>query len=270
MTLPGPALSWRQALQREAAQPPRRPRVPLWSGTTAIGSVEDDFPEQLGAAVVPAQRGVLRRAIRQGIPGWEVAGDLTTSLAAIALAMRDSGLGGAWRDEQLAVTTARGERLGTVERAAVRPLGIATFAVHLLGLTPDGRHWVQRRSLDKPTDPGLWDTLVGGMVPAADSLEQALARETWEEAGLRLSQLHALSYGGHVDTRRPGRDGRGSGYVVERIDWYRCVLPVGVAPSNQDGEVCEFALLTQEDLVLRLERGDFTHEAALVLCAGTA
>ena len=73
-----------------------------------------------------------------------------------------------------------------MERAVVRPLGITTFAVHLLA-SPDGRHWVQQRSLTKPNDPGLWDTLMGGMIPASDSMAQALERETWEEAGLRLS-----------------------------------------------------------------------------------
>jgi len=27
--------------------------------------------------------------------------------------------------------------------------------------------WVQQRALDKANDPGLWDTLMGGMVSAA-------------------------------------------------------------------------------------------------------
>ena len=181
--------------------------------------------------------------------------------------MRNGGLAGAWRNEQLAVTTPAGNRVGTIERAAVRPLGIATCAVHLLGCAPDGRHWVQQRSLSKPNDPGLWDTLVGGMVPAADSLDDALARETWEEAGLRLSQMQALSYGGRVRTQRPAQDAGGSGYVLEQIDWHRCVLPTGVEPRNQDGEVSHFALLTAEDLVRRLAGCEFTHEAALLFDA---
>ena len=47
--------------------------------------------------------------------------------------MREAGVAHAWRDEQLAVTDAQGRTLGTVERAVVRPLGITTFAVHLVG-----------------------------------------------------------------------------------------------------------------------------------------
>jgi 8-oxo-dGTP pyrophosphatase MutT (NUDIX family) len=267
---PAGASDWRHAVQSLACQPPLRARVPLWAAGAVIGSVEDGFAHHLSRLAAGVSGGVMQRRTEGGIPGWEVVGELTSSLALLAAAMRDAGLAGAWRDEQLAVTTPAGTRVATVERAAVRPLGIATCAVHLLGTTPDGRHWVQQRSLTKANDPGLWDTLVGGMVPAADSLEEALARETWEEAGLQLSQTQALSYGGSVTTRRPGRDGGGCGYVVERIDWYRCVLPPGVEPSNRDGEVSQFALLTEEELVRRLGVGEFAYEAALLFCAAGA
>ncbi|RZJ07168.1 MAG: NUDIX domain-containing protein, partial [Haliea sp.] len=155
--------------------------------------------------------------------------------------------------------------LGTVERAVVRPLGITTFAVHLVGKSAQGMHWVQQRSLSKPNDPGLWDTLMGGMVPASDSLSQALERETWEEAGLRLDQLERLAWGGRLTIRRPADDGGGAGYVVEHIDWYRCVVPEGVEPANQDGEVEEFRLMEPREVAGRMLGGEFTPEAALIL-----
>jgi 8-oxo-dGTP pyrophosphatase MutT (NUDIX family) len=68
---------------------------------------------------------------------------------------------------------------------ARQPAATAT-AGGLIGLSADGRYWVQQRSLTKPNAPGLWDTLMGGMIPACDSIAQALQRETWEEAGLKL------------------------------------------------------------------------------------
>jgi 8-oxo-dGTP pyrophosphatase MutT (NUDIX family) len=139
--------------------------------------------------------------------------------------------------------------------------------VHLAAKAPDGRHWVQQRALTKPNDPGLWDTLMGGMVPASDTLEQALKRETWEEAGLRLDQLEGLAWGGRLTTRRPAGDGGGAGYVVEHIDWYRCVVPPGVVPANQDGEVEEFRLMDAHEVARRLVRDEFTTEAALILVA---
>jgi 8-oxo-dGTP pyrophosphatase MutT (NUDIX family) len=106
--------------------------------------------------------------------------------------------------------------------------------------------------------------LMGGLVPATDSLEQALERETWEEAGLRMAQLRGLRYGGRVTTRRPTGDVRG-GYVVEHIDWYRCVVPQGTVPANQDGEVQQFALLDDAQVAAQLLGDEFTLEAALVL-----
>jgi 8-oxo-dGTP pyrophosphatase MutT (NUDIX family) len=171
-----------------------------------------------------------------------------------------------WRDELLAVVSAQGRPLGSVERGAVRALGIATQAVHLVGQTPDGRFWVQQRALDKANDPGLWDTLMGGMVSAQDSVETALQRETWEEAGLHLGAMVDLRHGGAITVRRPtGEDG--IGYLVEDTAWYRCTVPDGMQPVNQDGEVARFQLLDAPTLVDWLEQDAFTLEAALILVA---
>jgi len=256
---------WLARLRAGADQPPRRPRMPLWWQESAIGSVEPDFLDQIAALCASDGHTVLQKKEQNGIPGWQVQGALTSGLERIADAMRRLGLAHAWRDEQLGVGDAQGRVLGTVERAVVRPLGITTFAVHLAAKAPDGRHWVQQRALTKPNDPGLWDTLMGGMVPASDSLEQALERETWEEAGLRLDQLDGLAWGGRLTTRRPAGDGGGAGYVVEHIDWYRCVVAEGVVPANQDGEVEQFRLMDAPEVARRLVRDEFTTEAALIL-----
>lgn len=257
--------AWHAAQRARADQPPLRPRVPLWAGAACIGSVEPGF---LGHVPMPA--GLVEQATRGAEQGWRINGELTASLHQLALAMRDAGVAHTWRDEQLAVTDSEGRTLGTVERAVVRPLGITTFAVHLAALSPDGRHWVQQRSLTKPNDPGLWDTLMGGMIPASDSMEQALERETWEEAGLRLAQLEQLRWGGRMLTRRPSGESR-HGYVVEYLDWYGCVVPEGVVPANQDGEVAQFRLMQPEEVARRMLRDEFTLEAALILaCANPA
>jgi 8-oxo-dGTP pyrophosphatase MutT (NUDIX family) len=253
VTLELPA-AWFDKLALRVDQPPRAARVPLFAADARIGSVEPQFFRELN----------LPSFVREHAGGWQVQGDVTASLDAIAHAMRDAGIAHSWRDEQLAVTDDEGRVWGTIERAAVRALGITTFAVHLAGITPDGRHWVQQRALDKANDPGMWDTLMGGMVPARDSLAAALERETWEEAGLHLAQLEHVQYGGRVLTRRPSRDDP-AGYIVEWIDWYRCVVPDGLAPVNQDGEVEQFALLDDAQLATKLVREEFTLEAALVL-----
>jgi len=192
--------------------------------------------------------------------------DLTNALARVAIALRDAGLMKAWRNEQLAVHDEHGHLLGTVERGAVRLLGIATEAVHLAGWHPDGRFWVQQRAFDKPTDPGLWDTLVGGMVPAGEPLETALARESWEEAGLVLGDLQDLVYGGCITTERPANE-LAHGHVVERLHWYKAVVPDGVVPVNQDGEVAQFRCMAGEEVAALLQAGQFTLDAGLILAA---
>lgn len=249
---------WLRTLRDGAEVPPRAPRVALRAGAAVIGSVEPDFLDQIGAAT-----GAL--LAREADGAWRLQGEVTASLAVVAQALHAAGLGGAWRHEQLAVCDEAGVRVGTVERAAVRPLGITTAAVHLVGTTADGRIWVQQRAWNKANDPGLWDTLMGGMVSAADTLEQALVRETWEEAGLHLHALQAVTLRGRVTTRRPAQDGRGAGYVVEHIDWYHAHVPDGLAPDNQDGEVEQFALRTPAEVEAMLARGAFTTEAALIL-----
>ena len=209
-------------------------------------------------------------------PAWQIQGELSDSLARIADAMRLAQVGHVrrhWRNEQLAVCNAQGQRLGSVERGAVRPLGIATRAVHLVGRSIDGRIWVQQRALNKSKDPGQWDTLMGGMVSAQDTRETALARETWEEAGLHVDALHALTLGGRVCIQRPtashgdGGDDQGIGYMVEEIDWFHATLPDGMLPQNQDGEVEQFDLLDKVELLGRLQRNEFTLEATLILVA---
>lgn len=254
-----PDAAWLAALEAASDRPPLKPRVPLWAGDARIGSVEPAVMRDLALPECLASQ-----ASVGGVTGWRIDGDITASLHEIALAMRAAGVAHAWRDEQLAVTDANGKRVGTVERAVVRALGITTFAVHLVGHSASGRHWVQQRSLAKPNDPGLWDTLMGGMVPAGDTVAQALERETWEEAGLRLEQLEGPRLGGRLTIRRPTDSGVG-GYVVEHVEWYRCVVPEGVVPVNQDGEVAQFRLMSAEEVLERLERDEFTIEAALVL-----
>lgn len=263
---PGPDPAWHAALRAEADRPPRRPRWPLWAGESLIGSVEPDFLEAVQSHCRLDGQSVLQRAQRGDVRGWQVLGEPTAALAQLALALRDAGLAHAWRDEQLAVTDAQGQRIASIERAVVRPLGIPTRAVHLVGHGAQQRIWAQQRAFSKPNDPGLWDTLMGGMIAAADTLATALTRETWEEAGLQLERLRQVEYGGCVRIRRPSDDGRGAGYVVEDIDWYRCVVPDELTPDNQDGEVESFRLMDHAELLALLHRGAFTTEAALILC----
>jgi 8-oxo-dGTP pyrophosphatase MutT (NUDIX family) len=259
---------WVASARAAAHQPPAVPRVPLAVAGQVVGSVAPGVLERV-LHQGPLDGGhplVLKERAGQWAWHLDVApAQASMALHALAAALRTLDLCGPWRDEQLAVGNPQGEVIATVERGAVRVLGVATRAVHLVGLAPDGRMWVQKRSRTKPNNPGMWDTLMGGMVAAADTLDEALARETWEEAGLHIAALSGVAHGGHVLFGRPSREGGGMGYMVERIDWFQATVPQGVEPANQDGEVEHFDLLDLGQVLHQVAQGVFTQEAGLVI-----
>jgi 8-oxo-dGTP pyrophosphatase MutT (NUDIX family) len=177
-----------------------------------------------------------------------------------ALRLRDAGLLRGWRDERLDVRPAPDEApIAAIERAACRALGITTFAVHLNAFAATGELIVARRAAHKQIDPGLWDNLVGGMVPAGESEEQALAREAQEEAGLDLGDV-ALARGGRVQVTRRVPEG----FQSEFVQVFDAVVPAGTALRNQDGEVAAIEARPPEAVVAAIERDEFTLESALV------
>lgn len=243
--------AWRIELHRRADRPPATPREPLCIGAAVCGSIEPGLAAQLQQAGLPLRR----RAAR-----WLLDGPADDALERVAHWLHAHGHGGRWRDERLAVADDTGAVHAKVERAVVRALGIATRAAHLVGTTPSGAVWVQQRALDKAVDPGMLDTLVGGLVAGDETVAQSLARETWEEAGLQLAALPGLAPLGRLTVRRPVSDG----YMVEHIEAFEAAVPDGVVPVNQDGEVMAFERMDISALIGALGEQKFTLEAALI------
>jgi len=155
-----------------------------------------------------------------------------------------------WRDERYRI-----EDLFDIERAAARPFGLTTQAVHVNGIA-GGRMWLARRSETKPIDPGMLDNLVGGGVTARLSPAQVLVKEAWEEAGIPAELARTATPGGKMSVLREVPEGVQS----ETISIYDLELPADWLPQNQDGEVSEFRLLTFAEV----EREVLTYEAGLV------
>ena len=249
---------WLAALRTRGDAAPESPRVPLgWlQSGTLIGSVEPAWGDKLTAAGVP---------LRKTHHGWAVdaarGAPLDAALAAAAAALRHLGPAAAWRNELVTVADNTGKAVARIERAATRALGISTQSVHLVGTTPAGSVWVQQRAFDKATDPGQWDTMVGGLMSAGERVRDTLRRETAEEAGLRITALTPVVPMGHLSVRRPVPQG----YMVERIEMFEAVVPEGHEPVNRDGEVAAFECLAPEALWRRLCDGLFTLEASLIL-----
>src|SRR5438105_4516750 len=130
---------WLARLEALAQLAPAQPREPLCLGDAVCGSVEPALAQRMVGAGLP---------LRHDAGRWVLEGGDAT-LAALAAWIRDEGLGGRWRDELMPVIDAAGQADAAVERAAVRPLGITTHAVHLVGTSAAGSVWVQHRAVDK-------------------------------------------------------------------------------------------------------------------------
>ncbi|UCE31230.1 MAG: NUDIX domain-containing protein [Burkholderiales bacterium] len=251
-----PEPGWIGATLSAARQPPRAPRVPLAIGSCTVGSIEAGLAARLCTALPDRIR----------LASSEVAtlaGEAEGALHAVAHWLRAHDLTEGWRDELLAVMDDRNRTLARVERGAVRPLGIRTRAVHLVGYTAQGSLWMQQRARDKAVDPGQWDTLRGGLLAADETVEQALERELWEEAGLHLAQLEELARGTIARVERPLE----RGYMVEDVEPYFALVPPGLEPHNLDGEVERFERVPLAGLAQLIAGPGVTLEARLTLVA---
>ena len=91
------------------------------------------------------------------------------------------------REEMLTQVTEEDAVLGPVARSRVHGNpSLIHRSVHVLVFDPAGRLLLQKRSLAKDTQPGKWDTSVGGHVGFGQSYEDAALREASEELGLEL------------------------------------------------------------------------------------
>jgi 8-oxo-dGTP pyrophosphatase MutT (NUDIX family) len=96
--------------------------------------------------------------------------------------------------------------------------------------------WIARRSLDSATDPGKLDHLVAGGQPYGLTLEENLAKEAWEEAGVPKELVKAAIAAGSVTYSRQQK------HMLRRdtLFLFDLELPAGFTPKNQDGEVLDF------------------------------
>ena len=197
--------------------------VPLFAGRTRIGWLRPEL-----AARLRAWPGVFKSTFEK-----------VTLLDAAALGpvveqLAQEGFVPGWRNERYRIAD-----LFEIERAAARPFGLTTTAVHVNGIVGGEKMWLARRSDTKPIDPGMLDNLVGGGLTAGLSVEQVLVKEAWEEAGIPAELARTARRGGTANVLREVPEGVQS----EIIHVYDLSLPADFEPHNQDGEVSEFKLL---------------------------
>ena len=89
-------------------------------------------------------------------------------------------------DEIFDVVNKRDEVIGQQPRSEVHRLGLMHRAVHVLVFNARGRVFLQKRSMTKDRQPGLWDSSASGHVEAGEEYDACAVRELDEEIGLRL------------------------------------------------------------------------------------
>jgi 8-oxo-dGTP pyrophosphatase MutT (NUDIX family) len=210
------------------------------------------LPAPNGAGADPAQRS---RLLVQGADS-ALRSHVLEGMARHLLA---TGAVSAWRDELLDVRPApESVPLASVDRSAVRVLGITTASVHLNAYDSDGLLVVALRASHKRVDPGLWDNLAGGMIASGEDPMLALAREAHEEAGLEPGTGTVRPVGSFY-VRRPIAEG----VLSERVHVFDVRLPAGWQPRNLDGEVERFARCTPQAALVDIAAGHYSVEAAL-------
>ena len=239
----------------------RVPRLPFVVDGIEAGSVA---VEHLPALQAFAPRGLRIDAARVVLDVAAEARD--AALAAINRDLRAQGLIKAWRDETYPLPDPASLRvLARIERAASRFWGTLTFGAHATGWVAgaDGRPaglWIAQRAFDKATDPGAFDNLVGGGVPAGQSPFETLVREGWEEAGLTAAVMRRARRGRVIRLRRDIPEG----LQHEWLHAYELRLDAAEQPLNQDGEVHAFRCLPVAEALALAAGTTMTVDAALV------
>ena len=151
--------------------------------------------------------------------------------------------------EWLDVVDADNRVVGRAPRDVVHREGRRHRSVHLLLLDGAGRVFVQRRSLAKDTNPGLWDSSAAGHVDSGESSPDAAVRELHEELGVRVG-VEALERTGSLGPRPATGN--------EFVEIYRVVSDQPL--TLQVEEIDEGRWLTVDELRAWLLRGpeDFT------------
>ncbi|XP_044133853.1 nudix hydrolase 20, chloroplastic-like [Bufo gargarizans] len=170
-----------------------------------------------------------------------------------------------WRDEQLDVKTFFSDPpLLSVERAATPLLGVSRRGVNVNGFLRRGSKifmWIARRSLTKPSYPGMLDHLAAGAISAGSGVWETLLKECEEEACIPESLASKARPAGTVS------------YAYEKDDalYLECEfvfdleVPESFQPHAGDGEVQEFYLWPLDKVRDAIATQEFKPNCALAV-----
>jgi isopentenyl-diphosphate Delta-isomerase len=85
------------------------------------------------------------------------------------------------------IVNERDEVIGHAPRSEVHARGLLHRAIHVLVFNARGEVFLQKRSMKKDRQPGVWDSSCSGHVDSGEDYDQTALRELREEIGLGLN-----------------------------------------------------------------------------------
>lgn len=173
-----------------------------------------------------------------------------------------------WKGRLCPVETPSGEHVLNMEESGADIMGILSYGIHLVAWTRKGNEklfWVQRRSMDKPVQPGKLDVALGGTLhphqrPLDNMIERGHAEANLSESYLRerLESCGTISYTmARTNQGEPG---------CQQHTQYLYEMEVGedVQLVPMEGETDKFELISLSGVLRALDEGDFKWVASLV------
>jgi isopentenyl-diphosphate delta-isomerase type 1 len=85
------------------------------------------------------------------------------------------------------IVNERDEVVGHAPRSEVHARGLLHRAIHVFVFNSRGEVFLQKRSMKKDRQPGVWDSSCSGHVDSGEDYDQTAMRELREEIGLALN-----------------------------------------------------------------------------------
>lgn len=155
--------------------------------------------------------------------------------------------------ELLDVVDADNKVIDVMTRGEVHRRGLMHRSVHILLFSGAGHLFIQKRSMSKDSNPGLWDSSAAGHVDSGENYLSCAIRELGEELGIgETLSLEALF-------RLPASPATG----MEHCTVYRCVYDGALV--LQEEEIDEGAWISMKEMDRRVAEEDPTMTRILQL-----
>ncbi|KAG0309212.1 hypothetical protein BGZ98_004512 [Dissophora globulifera] len=178
-----------------------------------------------------------------------------------------------WRDELYGVythitdpATTKGGAALAIERSACGLFGVHAYGVHLNGYVRTGPNpqdvklWIARRSLTKPTYPGMLDNMVAGGMGFGHSPRYTVIKESMEEATIPPHIAQNAIPVGTISYSKLSKDRKQTQPETQIL--YDLELPQDIAPMPCDTEVQNFRLWTMNEVLDAIQQGEFKPNCA--------